>query len=209
MSQNLPPWDSPEVHAARTPWTRVRHETVFENPWLRIESHDAIAPTGKPAHYGVVRFRNRAIAVLPLHDDGTVTLVGQMRYAIFGHSWEIPEGGVPDGEPLHTGAMRELTEETGLIAGEMFQILEMDMSNSVTDEVATCFLAMDLSQGETAPDETEQFEYARVPFSHLLKAVINGQVRDSLTVACALRVHHMAVTGALAPHLCEAVLRQG
>lgn len=203
---NIPPWDTAEAVAARTRWTQHSCEVVFRNPWLRVEASQVTAPTGHPAQYGVVRFMNRAIAVFPLHDDGTVPLVGQQRFAIDAYSWEIPEGGGPLDEDPEDAARRELREEAGLVSSDMRKILEFDMSNSVTDEVAVCFLALGLTSAETEPDETERFEYARVPFSQLLKAVINGQVRDGLTVACTLRVHHMAVSGDLPTHLTKAVL---
>jgi 8-oxo-dGTP pyrophosphatase MutT (NUDIX family) len=207
MSQtNIPEWDTADAQAARPGWTQHTCETVFQNPWLRVESSQVTAPTGHPAQYGVVRFMNRAIAVFPLHDDGTVPLVGQQRFAIDAYSWEIPEGGGPLDEDPEDAARRELREEAGLVSSDMRKILEFDMSNSVTDEVAVCFLALGLTPAETEPDETERFEYVRVPFSHLLKAVINGQVRDGLTVACTLRVHHMAVSGELPSHLTKAVL---
>jgi 8-oxo-dGTP pyrophosphatase MutT (NUDIX family) len=203
---NLPSWDS-EVRAnVRPQWQSVTSETVFQNPWIRIESHEVIAPTGRPAHYGLVKFANRGIAVLPLHEDGTVSLVGQARFATDAYSWELPEGGGPLGEDPRAAAVRELREETGLVASDLRQILSFDMSNSVTDEVGVCFLATGLSQSDRAPDETEVFDYARVPFRTLLDAVIKGQVRDGLTVVSVLRVHHMAVTGDLPRHLRDAIL---
>ncbi len=204
---DLPPWDDPEKRATRATWRTLRHHTAFENPWVRVESHDTIAPTGRPAHYGLVHFHNRAIGVLPLHDDGTVSLVGQHRFPLGRYSWEIPEGGAPFTENPLDGARRELREETGLIAADWREILRLDLSNSVTDEVCILYLATGLTQAEAAPDDTEAFEYARVPFSHLLKAVIIGQVRDSLTVASVLRLHHMATSGELPPPLCEAVMK--
>ncbi|MGZ3306818.1 MAG: NUDIX domain-containing protein [Asticcacaulis sp.] len=205
---DAPPWDTADA-AARPRWRKVSGEVVFENPWIRVESHDVIAPTGHPAHYGLVKFANQAIGVLPLFDDGTVPLVGQMRYAFDAYSWEIPEGGAPLGEDPIDGAKRELREETGLVAAELRRILDIDLSNSVTDERAIVYLATGLSQGDSAPDDTERFEYARVPFSQLLEAVINGQVRDAITVASVLRVYHMAVSGGLPTALRNAVLADG
>jgi 8-oxo-dGTP pyrophosphatase MutT (NUDIX family) len=205
MPRQNPPWD-PIAPADRPQWRKLRGEVVFETKWIRVESHDVVAPTGKPAHYGLAFFQNRATGVLPLFDDGTVPLVGQMRYSIDAYSWEIPEGGAPLDEDPRAGAVRELREETGLVAADVREILRMDLSNSVTDEECICFLATGLSEAEAAPDDTERFDYARVPFSQLLKAVINGQVRDAITIACVLRVHHMAVTGDLPPALAEAVL---
>lgn len=208
MTDFIPPWDDRDTAAKRPGWTPLRHEVVFENPWIRIESHDVVAPTGRACHYGVVRFANRAVGVLPLFDDGTVALVGQARFALGTFSWEMPEGGVPYNEDPLDGAKRELREETGYTAATWREILRFDMSNSVTDEVAVLYLATGLTPGDTAPDETENLVSARVPFSQLLKAVIMGQVRDGLTVAAVLRVHHMAVSGELPPHLKDAVLRQ-
>ncbi len=202
----LPPWDSEDRLARRPQWREVTSQTVFQNPWIKVESHDVTAPTGRPAHYGLVKFANRAIAVLPLHDDGTVSLVGQARFAVNAYSWELPEGGGPLDEDPRDAAIRELREETGLVAENLCEILSFDMSNSVTDEAAICFLATGLSQSDRAPDETEAFEYARVPFKIVLEAVTNGQVRDGLTVVSILRVHHMAVTGELLPHLRDAIL---
>jgi 8-oxo-dGTP pyrophosphatase MutT (NUDIX family) len=203
---HLPFWDNEEAVAARPKWQKVASHIAFQNPWITIESHDVIAPTGRPAHYGLVRFANRAIGVLPLFDDGTVPLVGQARFALDSFSWEIPEGGAPYDEDPLDGAKRELREETGLVAANWTEIAQLELSNSVTDEVAVCYLATGLSEGEVEPDETEALTQMRVPFKTLLDAVIKGQVRDALTVVSVLRVHHMAVTGDLPRHLRDAIL---
>ena len=188
-------------------WISHDERVAFENPWLKVTVHAATAPTGRPATYGVVRFANHAVGVVPLHADGTVTLVGQRRFPLGDYSWELPEGGAPKSEDPLEGARRELREETGLQAGRWAEILRMQLSNSVTDELAFVYLATDLSgAGETDFDETERLEVVRVPFRDLLDEVLAGRVQDSLTVAGALRVHHMAVTGALDPELARAVL---
>ncbi|ESQ79836.1 NUDIX hydrolase [Asticcacaulis sp. YBE204] len=197
VERPLPPWDSAERDAKRPRWRADDIRVDHDSPWMRLEVSPAIAPTGRRTEYGVVRFGNRAVGVLPLHDDGTVTLVGQMRFAFDAWSWEMPEGGVPFNEHMPDGARRELREETGLIAANLREILQMDMSNSITDEVAVCYLATGLTATETEPDDTENLEIARVPFKDVLEAVIKGQIRDALTVATVLRVYHMAVTGAL------------
>jgi hypothetical protein len=88
----------------------------------------------------------------------------------------------------------------------LVKVLEMELSNSVTDEVAVCYLALGLEPCDVDPDETEVIEIVRVPFSDLLAAVISGQIRDSMTVATTLRVHHMAREGELAPDLARLML---
>lgn len=189
-----------------TPWSTLETRVVYDNPWLTVREHQAVAPTGNRALYGTVGFKNLAIGVVPLHADGTVTLVGQNRFPHGNYSWELPEGGAPLGEDPLDGAKRELAEEVGLQAADWRQILKVEMSNSVTDEVGYGFLALDLSPAPTAPDETEDLAVARVPFSEALAAALDGRMPDSLTVVLLLRVHHMAVTGALPRDLARLVL---
>ena len=188
------------------PWQAGEGKLIYENPWLSLTEYAATAPTGRPALYGLVAFKNVAVAVLPLHDDGTVTLVGQNRFAIAHYSWELPEGGAPLGEEPLDGAKRELAEEVGLVASDWRPLLRLELSNSVTDEIGFGFLAMGLSPAPTAPDETEDLAVARVPFGEALEAAVAGHMPDVLTVALLLRVYHMAVKGELPRDLARLVL---
>jgi 8-oxo-dGTP pyrophosphatase MutT (NUDIX family) len=191
------------------PWRRGETRRIYDNPWLSLDEIKAEAPTGRPALYGLVTFKNLAIAVLPLHADGTVTLVGQNRLPFADYSWEIPEGGAPHGEDPLVGGQRELREETGLVAAEWREILRLQLSNSVTNEFAVGYLATGLSPGETEPDETEDLAMVRAPFAEVLAAALAGHLQDALTVAMLLRVHHMAVTGELPGALSRLVLQSG
>jgi 8-oxo-dGTP pyrophosphatase MutT (NUDIX family) len=190
------------------PWTRGVGRPMYDNPWIKVTEYDAIAPTGRPALYGVVSFKNVAIAVLPLHDDGTVTLVGQHRLPNADYSWEVPEGGAPMGEDPLDAAKRELAEETGLAAAEWRELMRLQLSNSITDERAIGYLALGLSQtdGQHDADETEAIAMVRVPFREALDAALAGHLPDVLTVAMLLRAYHMAREGLLAPPLSRAML---
>src|SRR5690606_22320002 len=48
------------------PWRSLAQRPIYDNPWIGVTEHDAVAPTGSPANYGVVSFKNFAIAILPL-----------------------------------------------------------------------------------------------------------------------------------------------
>jgi 8-oxo-dGTP pyrophosphatase MutT (NUDIX family) len=187
-------------------WRSGPGQARFSNPWIDLVEYDAVAPTGFETRYAVVRFRKLAVGVLPLHDDGTVVVVGQQRFPTEGYSWEMPEGGAEPGEDPLAGAARELGEEAGLTARSWRKALEMDLSNSVTDERSVCYLAWDLGPCDTAPDETEHLDVVRIPFRALLDAVRSGQVRDALTVATCLRAYHMAHEGELPAELARAML---
>lgn len=188
-------------HEAPTPWRDNGARTIYDTPWLAVTEHDAVAPTGSKATYSVARFKNLAAGVLPIHDDGTVALVGQSRFARMNYSWEMPEGGVPAGEDPLAGIQRELAEEAGLQAGSWLEVLRMELSNSVTDEQAVAWLAWDLTPAPVDPDPTEVIATARVPFKDLLHEIHRGAIRDAFTIATALRAYHMAHEGLLPPRL--------
>jgi 8-oxo-dGTP pyrophosphatase MutT (NUDIX family) len=190
------------------PWKPGPERVAFESGWITVTDQIAIAPTGRPSPYGLVRFKNLAVAVLPIHDDGTVVLVGQHRFPFGEYSWELPEGGAPLAEDPLEGAKRELAEETGLVAADWREIMRTQLSNSVTDERMIGYLATGLSQGEALheADETEAIAMVRAPFREALEAAVAGHLPDMLTVAMLLRGYHMATQGSLPGALARAML---
>lgn len=191
-----------------TPWVRGAATPIFANPWIAVTQYAATAPTGAAATYGLVSYKNYAVAILPVFDDGTTILVGQHRFPLGDYSWEIPEGGGPlDADPLES-ARRELAEETGLQAAAWREILQAQLSNSVSDERAIGYLATGLSAAKGAhhADDTEALERVRVPFREALDAAVAGDLKDVLTVAMLLKAYHMAREGHLAPALARAML---
>jgi 8-oxo-dGTP pyrophosphatase MutT (NUDIX family) len=201
---NAPSW----LKAHGTPWSRGRPRLAYENPWLTVTEYDAVAPTGRPAFYGVVGFKNVATAILPIYDDGSILLVGQHRFPFADYSWEVPEGGAPKAEDPLEGAKRELREEAGLLAAEWREVLRLQLSNSVTDEAAVGYIATRLSDAPDgpAPEETEALAIVRPPFREALDAAVAGHLKDALTVAMLLRAYHMAREDALPGDLAGAML---
>ena len=182
---------------ANGPWRIAGTRTAYENPWIRVEHNEVVRPDGADGVYGVVRFANLAIGVLPLFADGTVPLVGQHRFPFDAYSWELPEGGGPKGERPKDAAQRELAEETGLTAEHLLEIGRADLSNSVTDERAVMFLAWGLTEGEARPDGDEVLAHRRVPFATLLAEVLSGAVTDALTHLLVLTAFARAQRGEL------------
>ena len=171
------------------PWTTLASREVYSNNWISVEEHQVINPSGGKNIYGKVHFKNKAIGIVPLDDQGNTWLVGQYRYTLNEYSWEIPEGGGPLGSDPLLAAQRELREETGLTAKHWQLIMRFHTSNSVTDEEGFIFLAEGLEQGENELEETEaDLVVKKLPLSEALGMVMRGEITDSMSVASLLKV---------------------
>ena len=172
-------------------WKTLSSEQVYESAWISVNKHQVINPAGNPAIYSVVNFKNLAIGIIPLSDDGFTWLVGQWRYPLNAYSWEIPEGGGPLGEaPIET-AKRELKEETGIVAKQFEEILQLHLSNSATDEHAYVFLATDLSFEESEPEESEDLQVKKIHINDAYQMALNGEITDAISVAAIFKVKHL------------------
>jgi ADP-ribose pyrophosphatase len=130
------------------------------------------------------------VGVLPLHEDGTVTLIRQLRPAVDGKLLEIPAGRLDPGEDPMACGSRELLEETGLAAGSLESLGIMHPSPGVFDEKIHLFLATGLHQEEAAPEHYEEIETVRIPLEKALRMAVEGEITDSKTSLALFRAAH-------------------
>jgi 8-oxo-dGTP pyrophosphatase MutT (NUDIX family) len=197
------------MEETKNPWTVLSRATVYENNWIQVNHHEVLGPTGSPGVYGTVHFKNQATGVVPIDENGHVILVGQYRFPLHAYSWEIPEGGGSHLVPALESAQRELREECGLAARCWTEILQMDLSNSVSDERSTAFLAWNLYEAPGQPDEHEELQVARKPFWEAVDRVKRGEIRDAISAAALLRVALMALQDELPEQIAKAIGRKG
>lgn len=172
----------------KNPWRMSASRLIYENNWIRLREDQVITPAGTSGIYSVVEARD-AVGIVALTAVQEVYLVGQYRYPTNMYSWEIPEGGAEIGERPLCAAQRELREETGVTATRWESLGgEVHTSNCFTAERGFLFLAQDLSQGVSAPDDTEQLITRKVPLVQALEMVDRGEITDGLSAIALLRL---------------------
>ena len=127
------------------------------------------------------------VGVLPLHEDGTVTLIRQLRPAVGAHLMEIPAGRLAPGEDPAVCGRRELAEETGLRAKTFTSLGIFHPSPGVVDETIHLFLATGLTQEEAAPEQYEEIGTIRSPFAEVQRMAESGEITDGKTIAALFR----------------------
>ena len=181
-----------KMNEAENPWQKITSQVKYENPWIKIIEDKVKNPAGKDGIYGVVHFKTNAIAIIPLDENNNT-----YRYPLNSYEWEVPEGGCPEGtSPLDT-AKRELIEEVGLRAESFELILEMQLSNSTTDEVSYTYIARGLTYVGEHPEEDEQLVIKKIPFEEVYQMVMRGEIRDGLSVASILKAKILLAEGKL------------
>jgi 8-oxo-dGTP pyrophosphatase MutT (NUDIX family) len=181
----------------KNPWTIKSSKAIYQNAWIDVTEFEVLNPAGNPGIYGKVHFKNIAVGVVPITPDRHTYLVGQYRFTLGAYSWEIPEGGCPEGtDPLQT-AIRELKEETGLVAATYKELMQLHLSNSVSDELAIIYLATELTQHASEPEETEALQIKKVSLSHAFGMVADGTITDAMSVAALTKIELLQVQGLL------------
>ena len=169
-------------------WKKLKTSVPYENPWIEVQHHDVINPSGGKGIYGQVNFKNIAVGIVPIDDQGYTYLVGQFRFPLEEYSWEIPEGGCPMGEDVLEAAKRELIEETGFFAEKWTLVSKIHTSNSVCNEVGYIYLAENLRQEPANPEETEDLQIKKVSLNEAIEMVMQDKITDSISVAGILKV---------------------
>ena len=180
----------------KSPWKIQSSHIKYSNQWITLTEHQVTNPGGNPGIYGVVSYHNAAVGVVP-YEDGHIWMVGQYRFPLERYSWEIPEGGGSREEGPLIAAQRELQEETGLIADEYTPLLEMHLSNSVSDEWAIVYLATGLHRGPASPEDTEEIVLKRMSLDEVYAMVEAREITDSMTVAAIYKLMYLREKGAL------------
>ena len=167
---------APDDAAGRT---RSRRE-IHNGRVGRFGVEEVTLPNGAQVALEILRHPGAA-AVVPLHEDGSITLIRQYRHAAGGTIWEIPAGKLEPGEAPEACASRELAEEAGL-NGVLTPLLPLWTTPAFTDEVIHLFVARELHEVPLALEADEVIEPVRLSRAEVERMIDAGEIRDGKTL---------------------------
>lgn len=168
----------------------VSSETVFEGRIIKVKVDKVVMPDGKEAQRELVKHPG-GVGIVAITENDEIILVKQYRKPLDKAIYEIPAGKLDAGEHHRVCGVRELEEETGLSAKVFDYMGFIYPSPGFTDEVTHVYLAKELTQGETHPDEDEFLDVEKVPFEKALKMVLDGEINDAKSVFGILKYNMM------------------
>ena len=125
---------------------------------------------------------NGGAVIAAITDENKIIMVRQFRKPFDRGILEVPAGKLDGDEDPDKAAMRELSEETGYIAGKLEKLTEMYPSVGYTTEVLHIYLATELVPGACHPDENEVLEVMEMDLEEVYRMVMDGKVHDAKTI---------------------------
>lgn len=161
--------------------TFVSGEDIFNGAIMDVQKWVVTLPDGREASREIVLHKGAA-AVVPVDQDGMVTLVRQHRVAIDEMMLEIPAGKLDyEGEDPFACVQRELAEETGLVAGKWQKLAHVVSTPGFCTERIALYLATELRQSAPRPDRDEFLNVVRMPLKDAVAQVFQGKIHDAKT----------------------------
>ena len=183
------------------PWKVLQEEVRLSCPYFDVRQ-DLVSHAGRPARaYHSIRMKHRGVCVLPVDQQGLVTLVGQYRYVLGRYTWELPAGGAPIGADQLAIAQKELKEECGYRARYWLRVIGGDVSGGTLDGHSSGYIAWELEEGEPQPEAEESLSLRKVPLSEAVELALQGEVTSLISISVLLAAQLRAVRGALPDHL--------
>ncbi len=179
---------------------RVSEEELLRAWLFTVDRFHLLDPAGNAFDRYVIRHPG-AVTVVPVHDDGTVSLVRQYRAAVDEMVLEIVAGTRDKGdETEESTARRELAEEAGLSAAQLERLIGTWNTPGVSDQHTSIFLATGLTAVESQPDGIEEgyMTVEKIRLADVDEMIADGRLKDETTVLGLLMARsRLAATGRL------------
>lgn len=166
----------------------VKSRTVY-NKHGRLILEDVLEFADGSRHEWVYfKASGAAVAIAAFTNDNKMILARQYRHPFGKVIYDIPAGGMKDGETLEQAALRELEEETGYTAEKLEWIGRFTWApGAMGPATVEIFFTKSLKfKGNFDPKEIMGIEL--VDFNEILNSVLQGKYIDSALVVATLLV---------------------
>ena len=160
-----------------SPFTTLTSRIAWSCPWYNIRQDEIRLPDGSLGIYNVVQ-KPASVWIVPVTRDGSIILLRHYRYTVDDYCWEVPAGGIKEGQTPADAARTELREEAGGHSPDWTNIGPMYTANGITNEIGHIFLATNVILGQTEHEPAEILEIHQKPITEVLHMARNNLIND-------------------------------
>ncbi|MBR5973731.1 MAG: NUDIX hydrolase [Clostridiales bacterium] len=164
----------------------VGREVVFEGKVFSVEVKKVELYDGSISNREVVLHHGGA-TIVALDEDKNIFMVRQFRSPYEKVLFELPAGKLEKDEDPKECAIRELKEETGMVAESVESLGEMYATPGYCSEIIHLYLATGLSKGEGNPDDGEFLQVIKIPLSEAIDMIERNEISDAKTMVALLK----------------------
>lgn len=165
---------------------RLSREVIYENPWVNLYIDRVMFPDGRIINeHHVLEFDKQAVGVIVGNPDGEILFVHAYRYTTDSIEWEIPAGGMDEGETVLECAAREVLEETGYETRDHRKVYSYYPMNGIANKI---FHIVECEAGgKTADFDHNEINKLRWVSRQELKEMISrNEINDGFTLSAVL-----------------------
>lgn len=158
----------------------IATKEIYQGKVIRVQVDTVLLPNGHQSKRELV-LHHGGVAVVAIDENRRVPMVRQYRKAMEAMVLEIPAGKLEPGEDPKSCGIRELREETGLIAESITHLGEYFPTPGYCGEKINIYLARELSAAGQALDPDEFLDVEYFSLDTLFQRVMDGQIHDAKT----------------------------
>jgi ADP-ribose pyrophosphatase len=161
-------------------------KVVYRTPYCSLVAKTVSGQNGAP-YFGVDL--PDYVTVVALNERREILLVRQFRPVVERMTLELPSGCLEPNEPPLECARRELLEETGYEANELFELGWLLPDTGRLANRLGCYFAENIRLADPPPAREEGLELVLCPLEKLADWILSGRIEHALHLA----VIHLAM----------------
>lgn len=169
-------------------WKMISSKVVFEHPRMVLAEDVVELPDGKKIDY--LRYASakmHSVAIIAINEKQEILLQREYSYPVHRVVWQLPGGGIKDGEDTIAAANRELSEESGIVGASCEILGSYYVNNRRSDEKQYVVLCKNVRLQQGKRDEEEFIENHWIPITDLSAMIAKGEI-DNIYLLAAINL---------------------